>query len=51
MSLVFGAQKNWKKGRSLDKGSNREAKLASSVTLVELVNFMNKMTCYQVATK
>jgi hypothetical protein len=28
-----------------------EAKLAFSVTLVELVNFMNRMTCYQVATK
>jgi hypothetical protein len=28
-----------------------EAKLDFSVPVVELVNFMNKMTCYQVATK
>jgi hypothetical protein len=28
-----------------------ETKLAFSVPLVELVNFKNKMTCYQVATK
>ncbi len=50
MSLVFGAQKNWKKGRSLDKGSNRdEACLLSSSCRTGKLQEQNDMlsSCYK----
>lgn len=50
MSLVFGAQKNCKKGRSLDKGSNRdEACLLSSSCRTGKLQEQNDMlsSCYK----